>query len=119
MQRHLNKFLRRKQVNSLNSNDLNGLINSQPGMSTPTKVDQEAALESQSRSAGLSVKEENKRKQNSEKLLPSGFFVDAEELSQLAADGLVPLKESIGHTELEVIAGALLGLLVGFAVFNF
>ncbi|KAI4323313.1 hypothetical protein L6164_022928 [Bauhinia variegata] len=124
----LNKVLRRKQLNSLNSNDLNGLINSQPAISTPVKVDdgldnplstQEASLESQYRNAGLLVKEENKTKQNDGKLLSSSFFVDAEELSQLAADGLVPLKESIGHTEVEVIAGALLGLVVGFAVYNY
>ncbi|KAJ4836936.1 hypothetical protein Tsubulata_022043 [Turnera subulata] len=53
-------------------------------------------------------------RQTSQKMvLPS-----AEEGKEKVVDSFLPLKESIGHTEFEVIAGALLGLFVGIAVHN-
>ena len=75
--------------------------------------------EAQPANGRVLIKSDKKTMQNNGEKLASGFSADAEELSKLAADGLFPLKESIGHTEVEVIAGALLGFLVGLAVYNF
>ncbi|XP_061350192.1 uncharacterized protein LOC133295381 [Gastrolobium bilobum] len=116
--RTLNKLLLQMHVNSLRSKDRDGLINSQPGLSKPLNVEgleksllsQEAtSLELQQANARLLVKSGSKIRQSDWE----------EEISKLDADGLFPLKESIGHTEFEVIAGALLGILVGFSVYNF
>lgn len=105
-----------------------GLINSQQGTSTSLNIEgleksllsQETnSSEPQLRNASVLIESDSKRRQANEELLSSGFSTEAEELSELAANGLVPLKESIGHTEIEVIAGALLGFLVGLAVYNF
>lgn len=113
----LNKILLQMQANSLHSKDRDNLINSQPGLSKPLKVgldksllSQEAtSLEPQETNRGLLVKSGSKIRQT-----------DADEISsKLAIDGIPQLKESIGHTEIEVIAGALLGFLVALAVYNF
>ncbi|RDY03209.1 yuiD, partial [Mucuna pruriens] len=114
--RTLNKLLLQMQANSLHSKERDNLINSQAGLSKPLKVEdleksllsQEAtSLEPQQPNGGLLVKPGSKIRQK-----------DAEEISKLAVDGILPLKESIGHTEIEVIAGALLGFLVALAVYN-
>ncbi|KAL5175922.1 putative membrane protein YuiD [Glycine soja] len=113
----LNKILLQMQANSLHSKDRDNLINSQPGLSKPLKVgldksllSQEAtSLEPQETNRGLLVKSGSKIRQT-----------DADEISsKLTIDGIPQLKESIGHTEIEVIAGALLGFLVALAVYNF
>lgn len=123
----LNKLLQ-MQANSVYSKDRDdGLINSQvSGTSTSlngeslknSPFSQEAnSLETQPRSASVLIESDSKRRQTKEKLSSSsGFSIDAQELSKLAANGL---KESIGHTEFEVIAGALLGFLVGLTVYSF
>ncbi|KAF7835856.1 hydroquinone glucosyltransferase-like [Senna tora] len=112
----LNKIILQMQKNSVGSKDRDdGLINSQ-GTSTSLNVQglknsffsQETnSSETQPRSASMLVESDGKRRETNE------------ELSKSAATGLIPLKESIGHTEVEVIAGALLGFLVGLAVYNF
>ncbi|XP_054811732.1 uncharacterized protein LOC129312956 [Prosopis cineraria] len=124
----LNKLLQMLE-NSVDSKDRDDrLINSQLGTSTSLNVKSlEKSLlspeanssETQLRNASVLVKSDSKREKTSEELSSSGFSTDAEELSKLAANGLFPLKVSIGHTEVEVIAGALLGFLVGLAVYNF
>ncbi|KAJ1399801.1 hypothetical protein SESBI_30025 [Sesbania bispinosa] len=114
-------------INSLHSKDRDGLINSQPGLSKPLKVEgleksllsQESTSLDPQQANALLVKSGSKTRQTDEELLSSDFSANAEEISKLAADGFLPLKESIGHTEVEVIAGALLGFLVGLAVYNF
>ena len=115
--------------NSLRSKDKDGSINSKPGVSTPLNVEgleksllsQEATSldPKQANNARLLVKPGSKIRQTDGELLSSGFSADAEEISKLVADGLFPLKETIGHTEVEVIAGALLGIIVALAVYNF
>lgn len=102
------------QANSLHSKDGDNLMNSQPGLSKQLKVEdfeksllsQEATLEPQQANGGLLVKSGSKIRQTEE------------EISKLGVDGIPPLKESIGHTEIEVIAGALLGFLVALAVYD-
>lgn len=69
-----------------------------------------------SKEAPLSPAKGNKTK-TSQKVAASSLPA-AEEGKKNVLDGLVPLKESIGHTEIEVIAGAFLGFLVGIAVHN-
>ncbi|KAG9448073.1 hypothetical protein H6P81_014201 [Aristolochia fimbriata] len=44
------------------------------------------------------------------------FSVNGEETRKLFFNGDLPLKESIGHTELEVVVGALLGFLVSLII---
>ncbi|CAJ1958289.1 unnamed protein product [Sphenostylis stenocarpa] len=115
--RTLNKLLLQMQANSLHSKDKDkdNLFNSQSGLSNPLKVEefeksllsQEATLEPQQANGGLLVKSGSKIRQT-----------EAEETSKLAVDGIPPLKESIGHTEIEVIVGALVGFLVALAVYN-
>lgn len=114
--RTLNKLLLHMQASSLNSKDKDNLINSQAGLSKPLKVEgleksllskESISLESPKENGSLLVKSGSKIRQT-----------DAEEISKLAIDGIKPLKESIGHTEIEVIAGALLGFLVAFGVHN-
>lgn len=48
----------------------------------------------------------------------SGLGSNAEEGLERAANTSTGLKESIGHTEVEVAAGALLGFLIGLAVYE-
>ncbi|KAG2318333.1 hypothetical protein Bca52824_021455 [Brassica carinata] len=45
-----------------------------------------------------------------------GETLESDEISE---EVYLPLKESIGHTEVEVIAGALFGFLVSFGVYSF
>ncbi|KAK7334855.1 hypothetical protein VNO80_26621 [Phaseolus coccineus] len=114
--RVLNKLLLQMQANSLHSKDGDNLINSQPGLSKQLQIEdfeksllsQEATLEPQQANGGLLVKSGSKIRQTEEE----------DGISKLAVDGIPPLKESIGHTEIEVIAGALLGFLVALAVDN-
>ena len=44
-----------------------------------------------------------------------GETLESDEISE---EVYLPLKESIGHTEVEVIAGALFGFLVSFGVYS-
>lgn len=62
--------------------------------------------------ATQSLKSEDRIQQT---LMPSGTEGDEEE-SEKGAIRATSLKESIGHTEIEVIAGALLGFFVSLAV---
>jgi acid phosphatase family membrane protein YuiD len=120
--RTMNKLLLQLHINSLHSKHRDALINSQPGSSNPPKVGHEKSLVSQETTANacVAVKSEGKIRQSDEKLLSSDLFSeDEKEISKLVADGFLPLKESVGHTEVEVVAGGLLGFLVGLAVYNF
>jgi len=115
--RVLNKLLLQMQANSLHSKDGDNLINSQAGLPKQLKIEdfeksllsQEAPLEPQQANGGLLVKSGNKIRQTEQ---------DEEGISKLGVEGIPPLKESIGHTEIEVIAGASLGFLVALAVYN-
>ncbi|KAK7271374.1 hypothetical protein RJT34_27210 [Clitoria ternatea] len=110
--RTLNKLLLQMHANSLHSKDRDDLINSQPlkveGLEKSILSKETTSLEPQKANASLLVKPDSKIRQ-----------ANGEEISKLHADGIPLLKESIGHTEIEVIAGALLGFLVGLAVYNF
>lgn len=49
-------------------------------------------------------------------VVPFGLADDVQEGSEKKVDNSIMFKESIGHTEVEVVAGALLGFLVSLAV---
>ena len=56
----------------------------------------------------------------SEKRVNASYLTaDIKNGSESSGPDYVPLKESIGHTEIEVAAGALLGLLTSLAVYSF
>lgn len=125
--RTINKLLLQMDVNHVHSKYKEGLINSQPGSSNPPKAETQeksllfqetTSLEPQQANANVLVKSGSKISQCDEELQSSDFLEDAKETSKLVADGLLPLKESVGHTEVEVVAGGLLGFLVGLAVYN-
>lgn len=117
--RTMNKLLLNMHVNYLHSKHKDALINSQSGSSIPPKLEEThetTSLEAQQANARVLVKREGEKRQSDEELLSSSGF--SEEISNLVADGLLPFKESVGHTDVEVVAGGLLGFLVGLAVFN-
>ncbi|MED6160615.1 hypothetical protein PIB30_053050 [Stylosanthes scabra] len=121
--RTLNKLLRYihiiNSISSKNNND--GLINSKTGFEKSI-LSQEATTsldpkQGNNNNLSLLVKQGSKLRQTEVEKLSS---TETEEIRKLlVSDGLYPLKESIGHTEVEVIAGALLGIIVGLAVYNF
>ncbi|XP_042514580.1 uncharacterized protein LOC122089145 [Macadamia integrifolia] len=49
-------------------------------------------------------------------MLSTSFTAESEKSLTKASNSYIPLKESIGHTQVEVLAGALLGFLVSLAV---
>lgn len=61
---------------------------------------------------------DNKIRQTTETQMSSGLGTDAEQGLERAGNRSTLLKESIGHTEVEVTAGALLGFLVGLAMYS-
>lgn len=63
--------------------------------------------------ATLLARSPNRLRQTSSTLMSSGLDTDAEEGSKKVIN---PLKETVGHTEVEVLAGALLGFFVSLAV---
>ncbi|PON51239.1 Acid phosphatase/vanadium-dependent haloperoxidase-related [Parasponia andersonii] len=111
--RTLNKVLKAKsRANSNRAEDIDG-FDSQPGTSSPLNYlsNESSSPTSKTRNALLVPKLGNKTQiQN-----PSGLADDAEEGLERTPNYL-PLKESIGHTEVEVIAGALFGFLVSLVV---
>lgn len=65
----------------------------------------------------LLLETENKTRQTSQRLAFSSLTA-AEEATEKIPCSSAPLKESIGHTEVEVVAGALLGFFVSIAVYT-
>lgn len=111
--RTLNKLLKAKsRENSTRARDIDG-FDSQSGTSSPLNyLSSESSSSSwEMRNALLVPKSENKTDMEN----PSGLEDDIEEGLE-GTPNYSPLKESIGHTEVEVIAGALFGFLVSLAV---
>ncbi|KAJ7949049.1 Acid phosphatase/vanadium-dependent haloperoxidase-related protein [Quillaja saponaria] len=125
----LNQILPTKSfVNSKHSKGTDGVINCKSGISSPMTVGglDESILSEKAAPFGLQptntsvlLASEDRKRQTNEQLLSSSFSPDSEAASEtINANSLAPLKESIGHTEVEVIAGALLGFLVGLSVYT-
>ncbi|XP_057986056.1 uncharacterized protein LOC110672311 [Hevea brasiliensis] len=119
----LNKQLSNTQVKSMASTGRDDMIDSQQGISSTLGENLSPLLSKEGRrpfvqkstNAPLLVNSENKNRQASQVLVSSSIASDEEETEKpLNSSSL--LKESIGHTEVEVIAGALLGFCVSLAV---
>ncbi|KAL7217448.1 hypothetical protein ACSBR1_029191 [Camellia fascicularis] len=110
--------------NSTSSNDANDLIDSQPRKSSsnsksfePLFLEEADTFQAKQTNAKLLLRSEN-RKSQSGILISSSLASDVEGESKKIANSWALLKESVGHNEIEVIAGALLGLFVSFAVYT-
>lgn len=116
----LNKVL--AKIDSVPTKDRDDVIYSKPG--TPLSLSLESfgpPLSREARSfkpkptnSPLLLRSDDKIGQTSQAVLSTGL-TDVEE--ERTTGSLIPLKESIGHTEVEVIAGALLGFFVSLAVY--
>lgn len=119
--RVLNKTLSQiTKVNSIPSQD-KGRLNSQPKTSSSLQLDRLKSLaksfSSKATNAPLLSKSITKMSETTQtQIMSSGLGTDAEGLE--IAGSYTPLKETIGHTEVEVAAGALLGFLVSLAVYT-
>lgn len=110
--------------NSASSNDANDLIDSQPRKSSsnsesfePLFLEEADTFQAKQTNAKLLLRSEN-RKSQSGIMISSSLASDVEGESKKIANSWALLKESVGHNEIEVIAGALLGLFVSFAVYT-
>ncbi|XP_054816302.1 uncharacterized protein LOC129316076 [Prosopis cineraria] len=117
----LNKLLIQTQLNSAirSKNTDANLITSKPLVS---KGQEASSMDPTLRNAYLSIKLNKPITQIDGE--PSSSYglsaADAAELCRLAGeDGLIPFKESVGHTSNEVFGGAVLGFLVGLLLHNF
>lgn len=111
----LNKTLPQlTRVNTIPSKD-RGRLDSQPKTSSSLQLDR---LKSLAKSFSSKTTNATAMSQtNQTEIMSSGLGTEAEEGFERAGN-YTPLKETIGHTEVEVAAGALLGLLVGLAVYT-
>ncbi|KAM7252312.1 hypothetical protein ACFE04_024195 [Oxalis oulophora] len=103
--RTLNKVLPKIQSDSSATENRNGLITSQASID-PVLSDEARTRNSQLKSANASLLLKQEKKIDDEQVLSD----------EGRTTRIPPLKEAIGHTEVEVIAGAFLGLFVSLAV---
>lgn len=102
----LNRVFSNTKLNSIPSDDADRLVDSSSGKPSlksgslePLFFDEQSSFMKKQQNTSLLLKSDKGGRQSTQMLIP-------------------PLKESIGHTEIEVIAGALLGLCVSLAVCN-
>ncbi|KAK9937302.1 hypothetical protein M0R45_014102 [Rubus argutus] len=110
----LNKALPQTRVNTIPSK-VRGRLDSQPKTSSSLQLDRLKSLAKSFSSKATNATEMSQTTQT--EIMSSGLGTDAEEGFERAGN-YTPLKETIGHTEAEVAAGALLGFLVGQAVYT-
>lgn len=121
----LNKLLAKIHLNSVHNKDIDDLIDSQLGPSLPISLENLRPLLSEEANSFTSkpinspmlLRSDDKMRQNNETVLFSALAADVKEGSE-SSDNSIPLKEAIGHTEVEVIAGALLGFFVSLAAYT-
>ncbi|XP_050278546.1 uncharacterized protein LOC126720271 [Quercus robur] len=122
----LNKVLAKIHVNSVHTKDRENMIDSQPGTSLPVSLErlgphvseEASSFTSKSTNSPLLLRSDDKMRQNNQAVLSSGSAANVEEGIERTIENLISLKESIGHTEVEVIAGALLGFFVSLALYT-
>ncbi|XAR67232.1 hypothetical protein NMG60_11001910 [Bertholletia excelsa] len=114
------KVLNRIQLENLAlSNEVDELVDSQPSKSSSDSENYEALFLEEYKQDFYNAKQKNanlllrseKRKEQNGMLISPGSGPDIEDNWSL-------FKESVGHNEIEVIAGALLGLFVSLAVYT-
>ncbi|GAV64885.1 DUF212 domain-containing protein [Cephalotus follicularis] len=114
--RALNKVLpNTTQINSMVSKDRNSLINSHQGTSSNLNTDNLGPNLSKEATSSTSTSTDFPLLLKADIKL-SRATPEVEEGSERTADSMAPFKESIGHSEVEVLVGALLGVFVSFAV---
>ncbi|KAL7142912.1 hypothetical protein ABFS83_08G156200 [Erythranthe nasuta] len=114
--KELNKVLLRSTPYSTSSrNDADDFTNSFSRESSsnlekidPVFMEERSSLEKKQTSSSLLLKSDEK--------MPNSVVSDVNGGRERVAYNISPLKESIGHTEIEVAAGALLGFLVSIAI---
>ena len=102
------------------------MIDSQTGTSLPVSLErlgplvseEASSFTSKSTNSPLLLRSDDKMRQNNQAVLSSGSAANVEEGIERTNENLISLKESIGHTEVEVIAGALLGFFVSLALYT-
>lgn len=109
--RTLNKALTMSQPNTYSSSDANGLINSS-SKNLLANSESDNSLNLKERSTLRPVLASDRRVNSS--CLTDDIGKGSESSGPISS----PLKESIGHTEIEVAAGALLGLVASLAVYS-
>ncbi|KAL3850990.1 hypothetical protein ACJIZ3_012872 [Penstemon smallii] len=117
--KELNKVLLRTTSTTTSSrNDANGTPNSFSRESSPTLnnidplfLEEQNSSQTKSTISSVLLKSDDRIESTS-----FGVASDVKDGQEHVAYGLSPLKESIGHTEIEVAAGALLGFLVSLAI---
>uniref|UniRef100_A0A6N2NIJ1 Uncharacterized protein n=1 Tax=Salix viminalis TaxID=40686 RepID=A0A6N2NIJ1_SALVM len=113
----LNKMLPKTEVNSMvcSRDDLIGSKEGPEENLGALLSKEERPFLSDSTNPPVLLETENKTRQSSQRLAFSSLKA-SEEATEKIPSSSAPLKESIGHTEFEVIAGALLGFFVSVAV---
>lgn len=123
----LNKILLGTQINSVLSNGRDSVIDSKPksspfsdsnNISPPLYKNSSSSVLETKRGSSVLVKSDDETSRTNKKWRSSELATNAEEGSERVPRNLSLLKESVGHTEIEVIAGALLGFLVTLAVYS-
>ena len=122
----LNRILPKKQVNSVVSKDRDNLIDSREETASSVNIERRgpllskksSSLTSTSANVPLLVTSDKEIQQTNEAVASFELAVDDNDGSESNANNPTPLKESIGQTEVEVVAGALLGFLVSLAVYS-
>ncbi|XP_057949049.1 uncharacterized protein LOC131144426 [Malania oleifera] len=122
--RLLNKMHCRSQVNSIPSKDADDLINSQQERSSfvlgshgPKLSNEDSCCAPKSSKAPVLIQPDQSMRESIPMQRPSSIAADVEEgLEEAAGSSSISLKESIGHTQFEVVAGALLGFFVSLVV---
>lgn len=121
----LNRHLAKAQVNSTVSKDRDNLIDGQEGAPSTSNMECLGSLlanetksyaSNSTNASPLLLRSSKKTRQTEEMVVPFGLADDVQEGSEKKVDNSIMFKESIGHTEVEVVAGALLGFLVSLAV---
>ncbi|XP_022861934.1 uncharacterized protein LOC111382255 isoform X2 [Olea europaea var. sylvestris] len=120
--KELNKVLLSARTSSTSSsNDASTFTNSFPGdlssdleSTDPLLLEEQRSFQTKQANASLLLKSENRIKSTT--IRSSGVASDVGEESVGVSYGYPTLKESVGHTEIEVIAGAMLGFVVSLAI---
>ncbi|KAK4386787.1 Isocitrate dehydrogenase [NADP] [Sesamum angolense] len=117
--RELNKVLLRTTSHSASSrNDAKDLTNYFPRESSPKmeNVDPLSSDAMKPTKSSLLLKTDNRKQSNTSFIRSSNVVSEVNGGLESSGESCPQLKESIGHTEVEVAAGALLGFLVSVAI---
>ncbi|XVF33782.1 hypothetical protein REPUB_Repub18cG0000700 [Reevesia pubescens] len=115
----LNIVLPKRRFNSVVSKDRDSLIDSREETASRVKIERLGPLLSEkpssvtSKSADVPLLVTSNKETRQTKVTEGDY-----EGSENNGNNPIPLKESIGHTEVEVVAGALLGFFVSLAVYS-